>query len=149
MPPHDEADQRVERPDDPCKDELRVADRCLEFEGNGEAQAEQDDAEQYRNFLCQTNVESVLVEFREDNQLKMISVIDIVFDGISAVYTFYNTRDAKASFGTYNVLWQIEWAKSLNMSHLYLGYWIKDSRKMVYKENFKPLEKLIADEWQK
>ncbi len=110
---------------------------------------EQDDAEQYRNFLCQTNVESVLVEFREDNQLKMISVIDIVFDGISAVYTFYNTRDAKASFGTYNVLWQIEWAKSLNMSHLYLGYWIKDSRKMVYKENFKPLEKLIAGEWQK
>ena len=79
----------------------------------------------------------------------MISVIDIVFDGISAVYTFYNTRDAKASFGTYNVLWQIEWAKSLNMSHLYLGYWIKDSRKMVYKENFKPLEKLIAGEWQK
>ena len=109
----------------------------------------QDDAEQYRNFLCQTNVESVLVEFRENKQLKMVSVIDIVHDGISAVYTFYETSDAKASFGTYNVMWQIEWAKTQNVSYLYLGYWIKDSQKMAYKQNFKPLEKLIDDEWLK
>ncbi|MEK9940029.1 MAG: arginyltransferase, partial [Methylotenera sp.] len=49
--------------------------------------------EQYRNFLCQSNVESVLVEFRdqEQNKLVMVSVIDIVRDGISAVYTFYDT----------------------------------------------------------
>jgi arginine-tRNA-protein transferase len=78
----------------------------------------------------------------------MVSVIDMVFDGISAVYTFYNPADTKASFGTYNVLWQIEWAKSLNLPYLYLGYWIKDSRKMAYKQNYKPLEKLIAGEWQ-
>lgn len=108
---------------------------------------EQDDVEQYRNFLCQTNVESVLVEFREDDQLKMVSVIDIVRDGISAVYTFYDTSNAKASYGTYNVLWQIEWAKALNLPYLYLGYWIKDSQKMAYKQNFKPLEKLIDGEW--
>jgi arginine-tRNA-protein transferase len=114
---------------------------------NEEDNVEQDDAEQYRNFLCQTNVESVLVEFRENDELKMVSVIDMVFDGISAVYTFYNPADTKASFGTYNVLWQIEWAKSLNLPYLYLGYWIKDSRKMAYKQNYKPLEKLIAGEW--
>jgi arginine-tRNA-protein transferase len=114
---------------------------------NEEDNVEQDDAEQYRNFLCQTNVESVLVEFRENDELKMVSVIDMVFDGISAVYTFYNPTDTKASFGTYNVLWQIEWAKSLNLPYLYLGYWIKDSRKMAYKQNYKPLEKLIAGEW--
>lgn len=115
---------------------------------NEEDNVEQDDTEQYRNFLCQTNVESVLVEFRENNELKMVSVIDKVFDGISAVYTFYDPADKKASFGTYNVLWQIEWAKSLNLPYLYLGYWIKDSRKMAYKQNYKPLEKLIAGEWQ-
>ena len=114
---------------------------------NEEDNVGQDDAEQYRNFLCQTNVESVLVEFRENDELKMVSVIDMVFDGISAVYTFYNPADTKASFGTYNVLWQIEWAKSLNLPYLYLGYWIKDSRKMAYKQNYKPLEKLIAGEW--
>jgi arginine-tRNA-protein transferase len=112
-----------------------------------EEKVEPDDAEQYRNFLCQSNVESVLVEFRENNQLKMVSVIDIVRDGISAVYTFYDTSNPKMSFGTYNVLWQIEWAKSLNVPYLYLGYWIKDSQKMAYKQNFKPLEKFANDDW--
>jgi len=112
------------------------------------AKPEADDAEQYRNFLCQTNVESVMVEFRENGQLKMVSVIDVVEDGVSAVYTFYDTENTKASFGTYNVLWQIEWAKRLNLPFLYLGYWIKDSQKMEYKQNFKPLEKLIDGEWQ-
>lgn len=112
-------------------------------------QEEKDDIEQYQNFLCQTNVESVMIEFRENGQLKMISVIDIVRDGISAVYTFYDTTDVKASYGTYNVLWQVDWAKSLNLPYLYLGYWIKDSKKMAYKQNFKPLEKLIEGEWLK
>ncbi|MDO9050275.1 MAG: arginyltransferase [Methylotenera sp.] len=106
-----------------------------------------DDTEQYQSFLCQSNVESVLVEFRENNQLKMVSVIDIVSDGISAVYTFYDTTETKASFGTYNVLWQIDWAKSFNLPYLYLGYWIKDSPKMVYKQNYKPLEMLIDGKW--
>jgi len=109
---------------------------------------EQDDVEQYRNFLCHSNVESVMVEFRENDQLKMVSVIDIVRDGISAVYTFYETADPKASFGTYNVLWQIEWAKTLDFPYLYLGYWIRESKKMAYKQNYKPLEMLIDGEWQ-
>jgi leucyl-tRNA---protein transferase len=114
---------------------------------NQEEKLESDGPEQYRNFLCQSNVESVLVEFREKGQLKMVSVIDIVHDGVSAVYTFYDTSDAKTSYGTYNVLWQAEWAKSLNLPYLYLGYWIKDSKKMAYKQNYKPLERLIDNEW--
>jgi arginine-tRNA-protein transferase len=107
----------------------------------------QDEVEQYKNFLCQTNVESVMVEFRENGQLKMVSVIDIVLDGISAVYTFYDSSDSHASFGTYNVLWQIEWAKNLHFPYLYLGYWIRESKKMAYKQNYKPLEKLVDGEW--
>jgi arginine-tRNA-protein transferase len=116
---------------------------------NQDDNADENDVEQYRHFLCETNVESVMVEFRENEQLKMVSVIDLVHDGISAVYTFYETSDAKASLGTFNVLWQIEWAKSLNFPYLYLGYWIKDSKKMAYKQNFMPLEKLIGNEWLK
>lgn len=116
----------------------------------------EDGMEQYRSFLCQSNVESVLVEFRESNTLKMVSVIDIVRDGISAVYTFYDTSNTKscfdnpikpASYGTYNVMWQTYWAKSLGLPYLYLGYWIKDSQKMAYKQNYKPLEKLLHGEW--
>lgn len=106
-----------------------------------------DDISQYKNFLCQTNVESVLIEFRDNTQLKMVSVVDIVRDGISAVYTFYDTSNPKASLGTYNVLWQIAWAKTLNLPYLYLGYWISESQKMAYKQNYQPLEKLIDGEW--
>jgi arginine-tRNA-protein transferase len=112
-----------------------------------ETESQETDIEQYQSFLCQSNVESVIVEFRENGQLKMVSVIDIVRDGISAVYTFYDTTDTSSSYGTYNVLWQTLWARELGLSYLYLGYWIKDSKKMAYKQNFKPLEKLIDGEW--
>ncbi len=122
--------------------------RHTNSESENDEKPEQDDVEQYKNFLCQTNVESVMVEFRENEKLKMVSVIDIVLDGISAVYTFYDTSDSRASFGTYNVLWQIEWAKTLHIPYLYLGYWIKESKKMAYKQNYKPLEMLIDGEWQ-
>ncbi|MDP3776892.1 arginyltransferase [Methylotenera sp.] len=112
-----------------------------------ETAPQENDVEQYQSFLCQSNVESVMVEFRENEQLKMVSVIDIVRDGISAVYTFYETKDTATSYGTYNVLWQTLWAKELGLPYLYLGYWIRDSKKMAYKQNFKPLEKLIDGEW--
>jgi len=121
--------------------------RHTEDKPEHEKKAVDDDVEQYKSFLCETNVESVLVEFRENNQLKMVSVIDIVQDGISAVYTFYDATEHKASYGTYNVLWQINWAKQLNLPYLYLGYWIQDSQKMSYKQKFQPLEKFIDDEW--
>lgn len=114
---------------------------------------EETEIEQYRNFLCQSNVESVLVEFRDQSKLVMVSVIDIVRDGISAVYTFYDTTIAddqkRPSYGTYNIVWQAMWAASLKLPYLYLGYWIRDSQKMAYKQNFKPLEKLIDGEWVK
>jgi len=112
-----------------------------------DSDSQENDVEQYQSFLCQSNVESVLIEFREDDQLKMVSVIDIVRDGISAVYTFYDTSDNTTSYGTYNILWQALWAQTLDLPYLYLGYWIKDSRKMAYKQNYRPLEKLIDGEW--
>lgn len=107
-----------------------------------------DDAEQYRQFLCQSNVESLMIEFKDtNNQVKIVSVVDIVQDGISAVYTFYDALEPKASYGTYSIMWLAEWTKSLNLPYLYLGYWIQDSEKMAYKQQFKPQEKLIDGEW--
>jgi len=117
---------------------------------------EVDEVEQYKSFLCQSNIDSVMVEFRDSGTLKMVSIIDIVNDGISAVYTFYDVTDLqtsdknpakRASYGTYNILWQINWAKTLNLPYLYLGYWIKESQKMAYKSNYQPLERLIDGEW--
>jgi leucyl-tRNA---protein transferase len=108
---------------------------------------QEDEAAQYQQFLCQSNVDSLMVEFRDTQHvLKMVSVIDIVMDGLSAVYTFYDAND-KASYGTYSILWQIEWAKQLNLPYVYLGYWIANSQKMAYKQQFQPQEKLVNGEW--
>jgi arginine-tRNA-protein transferase len=107
-----------------------------------------DDAEQYRQFLCLSNVESLMVEFRNaENQIKIVSVIDVVRDGVSAVYTFYDALEAKSSLGTYSIMWLADWTKNLGLPYLYLGYWIEQSKKMAYKQAFKPQEKLIDGEW--
>ncbi len=106
-----------------------------------------EDKFQYEEFICSSLVDSVLVEFRDDTQLKMVSIIDLVDGGISAVYTFYDTTDPKASYGTYNVIWQAEWAQQLGLGYVYLGYWIEGNAKMAYKNKFKPLEKLIDNQW--
>ena len=109
---------------------------------------ENDSREQYRNFLLQSHVDSMLVEFRENGVLRMVSIIDILEDGLSSVYTFYDPEVAQASFGTYSILWQIELCRKLELDYLYLGYWIKESGKMAYKANFRPLQGLVEGEWQ-
>ena len=78
----------------------------------------------------------------------MVSIIDILDDGLASVYTFYEPNIAKSSFGTYNVLWQIELCRKLQLEYLYLGYWIEESGKMAYKANFSPLQGLIQGKWQ-
>jgi arginyl-tRNA--protein-N-Asp/Glu arginylyltransferase len=106
-----------------------------------------DSREQYRHFLLQSNVRSNLVEFREDGVLRMVSIIDRLTDGRSSVYTFFEPDLPGASLGTYNVLWQLELCRELHLAHLYLGYWIHESRKMAYKVNFQPMEGLIDGRW--
>ncbi len=80
------------------------------------------------------------VLYIKDDKLIGVDLIDIVEDGISAIYFFYDPDYARLSLGTFSLLYQIELAKLLELPYIYLGYWVDGCKAFAYKENFKPLE---------
>ena len=108
---------------------------------------DEDNKAQYGEFLLASRVNTRLVEFRdEEGTLCMVSIIDVLEQGLSSVYTFYEP-DRAGSLGTYSILWQIQQSRQLNLPWLYLGYWIQDSIKMAYKANFEPAQYRYRGAW--
>jgi arginine-tRNA-protein transferase len=103
--------------------------------------------EQYDSFL-QTAWESTeFWGFYDGDRLIAVSVMDVLDNGLSAVYTFFDPNDQKRSLGVFAILWQIARCKQLDLPAVYLGYWIKQCPKMSYKMEYRPIELFIKGNW--
>lgn len=103
--------------------------------------------EDYLRFLTNTWGDICFYEFRQGSSIIAIAVVDRLDTALSAVYTFFDPQLTDRSLGVYAVLWQIQHAVELQLTHLYLGYWIKDCQKMSYKDRYRPLELFINSSW--
>ncbi|MGA9853325.1 MAG: arginyltransferase [Gammaproteobacteria bacterium] len=101
----------------------------------------------YAGFLMGRNSNTFLAEIRMQNTLAALAVVDALDDALSAVYTFYTPEFPHRSLGTFTILWEISEARRRGLDWLYLGYWVAASRKMAYKNRFRPFEQLTAKGW--
>ncbi len=110
------------------------------------------DFDDFKDMVEDTSVNTEIVEYRLPSndkgkgQLLGVALIDIMFDGLSLVYSFFDPDFSKRSLGVFMIVENILRAKENKQDHVYLGYWVNGSKKMSYKTNFKPLEFYKQDE---
>jgi len=102
----------------------------------------------YQDFILGAWSDTCLLEFRLDKKLISVAVFDVLPQGLSAVYTYYDTAYEKRGLGTLAILKLTQQASQLKLPYVYLGYWIKECQKMSYKVNFKPIEGYLDKTWQ-
>ncbi len=110
------------------------------------------DPNAYEDFLVNSQTNTRFFEMRQQQAsgsgaLLAVAVTDIVENGLSAVYTYFDPTEVRRGLGVFAVLWQIQHAARLNLPYVYLGYWIKDCQKMSYKQDFRPLEGFQGGHW--
>jgi leucyl-tRNA---protein transferase len=114
----------------------------------------------YAMMVEDSHVETRMVEYRRrgpdtaltgrgDGDLLAVALTDVLTDGLSMVYSFFEPDHGDRSLGTFMILDHIARARRMGLPHLYLGYWVKGSRKMDYKGRFLPQERLMADGWKR
>lgn len=102
----------------------------------------------YQALIEDTPVDSAVVEFRRANgTLAGACLIDMLSDGLSAVYSFFDNRDEQRSIGSYMIMWLIDEAYGRGLPYVYLGFWIDGCSNMQYKARFQPLERVTPDGW--
>jgi arginine-tRNA-protein transferase len=109
--------------------------------------------EECRSMAEETPVDTAIIEYRmgssldKDGRLIAASITDILDDGLSMVYSFFDPDLGAQSLGSFMILDHIRLARLKGLPYLYLGYWITDCSKMSYKTNYKPVELLIGGAW--
>lgn len=104
----------------------------------------------FEQFLIDSPTDTLFMEVREpNNKLIAVAVTDRVNDGLSSIYTFFDPEPnyGSRSLGVFCILTQIEWAKTLGLDYVYLGFWIPSVKKMSYKTDYTPIELLINNQW--
>ena len=112
----------------------------------------------YAMMVEDSHVETRMVEYRRrgpdsaitgrgDGVLLAVALTDVLTDGLSMVYSFFEPDHGDRSLGTFMILDHIARARRMGLPHLYLGYWVKGSRKMDYKGRFLPQERLMPAGW--
>jgi leucyl-tRNA---protein transferase len=110
----------------------------------------------YAMMVEDSHIETRIIEYRRRNaatpqrtggDLVAIALTDVLGDGLSMVYSFFEPDEAARSLGTFMVLDHIARAQRMGLAYVYLGYWVRGSRKMDYKSRFLPQERLMPDGW--
>jgi leucyl-tRNA---protein transferase len=105
----------------------------------------------YSTMVEETAVRTHIVEYRiggKTGQLVACALIDALADGLSLVYAFFDPEMESRSLGSLMILDHIRQATFAAFPYVYLGYWIKGSKKMAYKADFRPIEALGATGWE-
>ncbi|MGD1933458.1 MAG: arginyltransferase [Candidatus Phaeomarinobacter sp.] len=118
------------------------------------------DEDDFSAMVEETTVDTAIVEYWQKSdpddetheplgRQKLIgaSVTDIIDDGLSMVYSFFDPAESARSLGSYMILDHVAKAREMGLPYVYLGYWIEDCRKMAYKARYQPLEALTMDGW--
>lgn len=101
----------------------------------------------YMEFLTSSWSDTFFYEFRDANHLLAVAAVDLMQNALSAVYTFYEPDLTDRSLGRFAILVEIDEARRMGLDWLYLGYWIRQCRKMNYKNEYQPLEYFREGEW--
>jgi arginyl-tRNA--protein-N-Asp/Glu arginylyltransferase len=103
----------------------------------------------YAMMVEDSHIETRIIEYRlrPSNELVAIALTDVLGDGLSMVYSFFEPDQSARSLGTFMVLDHIARAQRMGLSYVYLGYWVRGSRKMDYKSRFLPQERLMPEGW--
>jgi leucyl-tRNA---protein transferase len=101
----------------------------------------------YAMMVEDSHVETRIVEYRHAGNLVAVALTDVLGDGLSMVYSFFEPDEAARSLGTFMVIDHIARARRMNLTYVYLGYWVRGSGKMDYKARFLPQERLMPDGW--
>ena len=108
----------------------------------------QTDPQQFQRFFTSSWSDTRYLEFRDQDRLLAVSVIDLLRDGLSAVYTFFDPDAQQRGLGVYAVQWMIAETAKRGLDYLYMGYLIHDCDKMAYKAGYRPLQVFRQNGWQ-